>query len=178
MLDQLAGEDQKARGVPQPERLIAFIEKARQLARESGGAGRVETVGITKADPRLGRVADDKFQLGVLGAAQHLRKVVHAVDAARNHADKPFLLRFLAVFHAAQIERVQTVLRGEFCDVSPGVGGDDNDFSVKAGKLVGKIKKAVGKRPQKISVTELNDALRRVLEVVSAEGKAFQSRIA
>ena len=161
VVDQLAGEDDKALAGVAAERLVPLVEHAGQLGGEAVGGHLVKgAVALGVGDAGLGGVGGDDLQVGAGGQGQHLGPLALAVGAhAVGHAgDHPLVVHLLALFAAAQVEGVQALLGvdpvGHLGEVADGL--HQADLAVPAGLLVGNVKEVVHEGPQEVALAELH----------------------
>ena len=161
VVDQLAGEDDKALAGVAAECLVPLVEHAGQLGGEAVGGHLVKgAVALGVGDAGLGGVGGDDLQVGAGGQGQHLGPLALAVGAhAVGHAgDHPLVVHLLALFAAAQVEGVQALLGvdpvGHLGEVADGL--HQADLAVPAGLLVGNVKEVVHEGPQEVALAELH----------------------
>ena len=158
-VDQLRREQRQPRCGASVKRLVACIEKFRQLA---GKALRqtVKVVVPVEDDAGLRRVGEDELQRVERGQRHPrivvLQRMIDRVDARHDAGG----IDGLAVPAAAEHHRVHAVLPPETLETAGRLRLDHGNAAVKNSFFVGNVDHAVGKRAQEIPLAELQHAHR------------------
>ena len=89
------------------------------------------------------------------------------VQAAGDAGDNALVIDLPAVFTAAQIQGVQTLLLVDHLGKTRGDGLDQNALAVPVGLLVGQIEPVIHERAQEVALAELQDLLRGVFQNIA-----------
>ena len=120
-------------------------------------------------DACLGGVGNDDLKIIAGGDVHHLLKalLLIRVQAAGDAGDNALVIDLFAVFTAAQIQGVQTLLLVDHLGQAGGDGLDQNALAVPVGLLVGQIEPVIHERAQEVALAELQDLLRGVFQNIA-----------
>ncbi len=165
VVDQLAGQHDDALLAC----LVAVVQHLGQLAGEAGCGHVLQLAGGVVDDACLGGVGNDDLKIVAGGDVHHLLKalLLIRVQAAGDAGDNALVIDLPAVFTAAQIQGVQTLLLVDHLGQAGGNGLDQNALAVPVGLLVGQIEPVIHERTQEVALAELQDLLRGVFQNIA-----------
>ena len=165
VVDQLAGQHDDALLAC----LVAVVQHLGQLAGEAGCGHVLQLAGGVVDDACLGGVGNDDLEIVAGGDVHHLLKalLLIRVQAAGDAGDNALVIDLMAVFTAAQIQGVQTLLLVDHLGQAGGDGLDQNALAVPVGLLVGQIEPVIHERAQEVALAELQDLLRGVFQNIA-----------
>ena len=165
VVDQLAGQHDDALLAC----LVAVVQHLGQLAGEAGCGHVLQLAGGVVDDACLGGVGNDDLKIVAGGDVHHLLKalLLIRVQAAGDAGDNALVIDLFAVFTAAQIQGVQTLLLVDHLGKTRGDGLDQNALAVPVGLLVGQIEPVIHERTQEVALAELQDLLRGVFQNIA-----------
>ena len=171
VVNQLARQDCESR----KPRLPARIQKLCQLCREARRRRILQLARRIIDDTRFRRVADDILQLRAADDLLDLRPVPVRVAAAAGCGDDPFPVDLLAVLTPAKIQRVKAVLRIHAVRAARARRRrlHHRDLATKARPLIRNIDEIIRKRPQEVSLPELQHLYRRFFQQISIVPSLF-----
>ena len=149
--------------------LVAVVQHLGQLAGEAGCGDILQLAGRVIDDACLGGVGNDDFQIIAGGNLHHLLEalLLIRIQAAGNAGNDALVIDLLAVFTAAQIEGVQTLLLVNHLGQARGDGLNQNALAVPAGLLVGQIKPVINECTQEVALAKLQDLLGCILQDIA-----------
>ena len=165
VVDQLAGEHDDALLAG----LITVVQHLSQLAGEAGCGNILQLAGGVVDDAGLGGVGNDDLEIVAGGDLHHLTEalLLIRVQAAGNTGNDALVIDLLAVFTAAQVEGVQTLLLVDHLGKTRGDGLDQNALAVPVCLLVGKVEPIVNKCAEEVAFAELQDLFGGVFQNVA-----------
>ena len=182
VVDQLAAQDDQTLIGSAVESLVTLEQHAGQLCGEAVGGNLIKlAVALGVGNAGLSGVGYNSFQILRASQSQNLVPLVINVGAhAVGHAgDHPLCVHLLALFAAAQVQGVQTLLLvdpvchlGEVAD-----GLHQLDLAVIAGLLVCNIVEIVHESTQEVALAELHHLNGSILQDVAVVASAFQNLV-
>ena len=146
-----------------------MVQHLSQLAGEAGRGNILQLAGGVVDDAGLGGVGNDDLEIVAGGDLHHLTEalLLIRVQAAGDAGDNALVIDLLAVFTAAQVEGVQTLLLVDHLGQTRGDGLDQNALAVPVSLFVGKVEPIVNKCAEEVAFAELQDLFGGVFQNVA-----------
>ena len=151
------------------------VQETGQFAGEGCGRLVVKFARRVVGDAGLGGVGSQVTQVGVVGALQQCLVILIRIDAAGHRGDDALGVDLLAVFEAAQIQRVQALLLVDHFGQARGDGLAQHHFAVEAAFFVGHVKEIIHESAQEVALAELQHFFGRVLQQIAVITHLLQS---
>ena len=142
-------------------------------------AGFRKCAGGVVDDTGFGGVGNDDFQIVGNSQLHHFVEAVLfiGVQAAGNRGNNALVVHLLALFAAAQIQRVQTFLLVDHLSQTGSDGLHQAALAVPISLLIGQIEPVVDKCAQEIAFAELHDLFRCIFQNVAIIASLFQNLV-